>query len=149
MPMMFVYLCIEKQRMEICTKFYTSSSKSRFPFYIRISNSCYQVLKPISFMCLSVHLLIFNPYMSFIYPLPIHSSISSLQRWGRLRASMMPLPVLFEPFTECLLLGVVGSLSVHYIMGWNRLLFLFCHCVIWFICDLILLHLVEVCCVVQ
>ena len=58
---------------------------------------------------------------------------------------MITLPALLEPFTECLLLGVIFSLSVHYIMGWNELIILLCHCLNWFICDMILLHLVEVC----
>ena len=77
--------------------------------------------------------------------LVFHSlSISSLQRWGRLRVSMITLPALLEPFTECLLLGVIVSLSAHYIMGWNKLIILLCHCLNWFISDMILLHLVEV-----
>ena len=81
----------------------------------------------------STQLLVYHPL-----------SIFSLQRWGRLRVSMITLPALLEPFTECLLLGVIVSLSVYYIMGWDKLIFLLCHCLNWFICDMILLHLVEV-----
>ena len=89
----------------------------------------------------------------------MYISFSSLpfSRWGRLRATMMPLPVLFEPFTECLLLGFIGSCVIHYLMsytsyqhvllvsGLHRFIFIFvCHTLIWLLCDLLLIRVIEV-----
>uniref|UniRef100_A0A1X7UH65 ceramide glucosyltransferase n=1 Tax=Amphimedon queenslandica TaxID=400682 RepID=A0A1X7UH65_AMPQE len=77
-------------------------------------------------------------------------------RWGRLRATMMPLPVLFEPFTECFVLGFVGSCVIHYLInstpyqhvllvsGLHRFIFIFiCHTLIWLLCDLLLIRVIE------
>ena len=58
---------------------------------------------------------------------------------------MMPLLIrIGEPFTECLVLGVIGSLSISYITGWNILIVFLIHCLYWFTCDMILVRILEV-----
>ena len=65
-------------------------------------------------------------------------------RWGRLRASMMPWPGLLEPFTECLTLAVVSSLSLCQLFDCNPL-WPFCgHVILWLFLDICLLFQIQV-----
>ena len=68
---------------------------------------------------------------------------------------MMPLPVLFEPFTECLVLGMIGSCVISHLIGfsnyeyslrgWHGFIFFFiCHILLWLFCDLLLIRIIEV-----
>ena len=57
---------------------------------------------------------------------------------------MMPFPGLLEPLTESVVLGVVGCLLLHYMCGVNAVLFLGCHFTFWFVCDMLLLRILEV-----
>ena len=65
-------------------------------------------------------------------------------RWGRLRATMMPWPGLVEPFTECFGLGLLGALCLHRLLHIHPVLFLLVHTSVWFTFDLVLLKLIEV-----
>ena len=65
-------------------------------------------------------------------------------RWGRLRASMMPWPGLLEPFTECLTLSIVSSLSFYQLLDCNPL-WPFCgHILLWLFLDICLLIQIQV-----
>ena len=57
---------------------------------------------------------------------------------------MMPFPGLLEPLTESAVLGAVGCLLLHYMFGVNAALFLGCHFTFWFVCDMLLLRIIEV-----
>ena len=52
----------------------------------------------------------------------------------------IPLQSVYRVFV----ITVISSLSVHYIIGQNKVILLLFHCVMWFTCDLILIRLVEV-----
>ena len=58
----------------------------------------------------------------------------------------MPCPGLFEPFTESVVLGVLMSLSVGVVLGWNPLIFFACHCLLWLLFDIVLYSVIQVCC---
>lgn len=64
-------------------------------------------------------------------------------RWGRLRATMMPIPGLFEPFTECLMLGIIGSVVIAHTLECDSRIVFVSHCLYWFICDMVLLRIIE------
>ena len=57
---------------------------------------------------------------------------------------MMPWPGLLEPFTECLTLGVILSLSLYHLLEWNPV-WPFCgHIGLWFFLDMCLLVQIQV-----
>lgn len=64
-------------------------------------------------------------------------------RWGRLRATMMPWPGLLEPFTECLVLGLLASAATSYLFGVGVVQFMAVHVSVWFCCDYLLLTIAE------
>lgn len=67
-----------------------------------------------------------------------------INRWGRLRASMMPFPGLLEPLTESMVLGMIGCVMMYYVLNVHPIVFLVCHFLFWFICDMILLRIIQV-----
>ena len=69
---------------------------------------------------------------------------SSPSRWGRLRATMMPWPGLLEPFTECLLLGLLTSVATSHLFGVGVVRFMVFHVGMWLCSDLLLLTIIEV-----
>lgn len=66
-----------------------------------------------------------------------------LRRWVKLRIAMVPLTLLFEPLSECLVLGAATSWAVYFILNWDPILFYLVHILVWFFCDWILLSLVQ------
>ncbi|XP_065906026.1 ceramide glucosyltransferase-like [Dysidea avara] len=73
----------------------------------------------------------------------LRSYVKRIVRWGRLRASMMPWPGLLEPFTECLTLGVLLSLSLYQLMDWNPVWPFIGHVCLWFLLDMCLLKQIQ------
>ncbi|KAJ3029477.1 UNVERIFIED_CONTAM: hypothetical protein HDU68_012057 [Siphonaria sp. JEL0065] len=59
-------------------------------------------------------------------------------RWTRMRKFMDIAAVMLEPFTECLLNGVVSSYAFSYFFGIPRLSFFVGHVLCWFLSDLLL-----------
>jgi len=57
---------------------------------------------------------------------------------------MMPWPGLLEPFTECLTLGVLLSLSLYQLMDWNPVWPFISHVCLWFFLDMCLLNQIQV-----
>jgi len=57
---------------------------------------------------------------------------------------MMPWPGLLEPFTECLTLGVLLSLSLYYLMDWSPVWPFTGHVCLWFFLDMCLLSQIQV-----
>ena len=68
-----------------------------------------------------------------------------VDRWGRLRNTMMPWPGLVEPLTECLGLGLAGALAAKQLLGVSVLLPLLVHTLFWLGCDMVLIRIIQVC----
>jgi len=66
-----------------------------------------------------------------------------ITRWAKLRAAMVPLTILLEPLSECILLGLLTAWSVFYLFRWDPLLFFLLHILIWFLMDWVLIHVVQ------
>lgn len=66
-----------------------------------------------------------------------------ITRWTKLRAAMIPVTTVLEPFSECLLLGILSSWAVFYLLHWNPLAFFFVHVLIWFLMDWILIRVIQ------
>ena len=64
-------------------------------------------------------------------------------RWAKLRAAMVPLTILLEPLSECILLGLLAAWSVFYLFRWDPLSFFLLHILIWFLMDWVLIHVVQ------
>lgn len=60
---------------------------------------------------------------------------SRIQRWIKLRLAMVPQWTLLEPFSECMLLGVLGAISISFLWAINPLIIFICHILIWFSLD--------------
>ncbi|KAL1140206.1 hypothetical protein AAG570_000138 [Ranatra chinensis] len=73
----------------------------------------------------------------------VKSFQARLRRWVKLRTAMLPLTMLFEPLSECLVLGACASWAVSFIFNWDPLLFYLVHILVWFFCDWILLSIVQ------
>ncbi|CAI9724017.1 ceramide glucosyltransferase-like [Octopus vulgaris] len=66
-----------------------------------------------------------------------------LIRWSQLRTSMIPMFIIFEPLSECMMLGVLASLAVEYMFDISPLAFFLLHVLVWFLLDYILMQIVE------
>ncbi|EDO33721.1 predicted protein, partial [Nematostella vectensis] len=78
---------------------------------------------------------------------PSKQSLAQFQgrmlRWTRLRLTMEPLLAAFEPFTECLMIGVLASWAVWQLWAFSIVLFFIKHLLLWFLLDFILLRIVQ------
>ncbi|XP_022340706.1 ceramide glucosyltransferase-like [Crassostrea virginica] len=66
-----------------------------------------------------------------------------LIRWSQLRISLLPHLILFEPLSECMLMGVIASWAAEYIFGISSMGFFLMHVLVWFLFDYTLLTCVE------
>ena len=66
-----------------------------------------------------------------------------LFRWAKLRAAMIPITILLEPMTECMLLGLLSAWAVFYLFYWDPISFFLIHVLVWFLMDWILIHIVQ------
>ncbi|KAB0800941.1 hypothetical protein PPYR_05295 [Photinus pyralis] len=73
----------------------------------------------------------------------IHSFQSRLTRWAKLRVAMIPLVTIFEPLTECMVIGGFTAWAVGVLFQWDSFAFYLVHVLIWFICDWVLLTIVQ------
>lgn len=64
-------------------------------------------------------------------------------RWCKLRLKLSVMPWL-EPMQECFLLGLTTCWTVNVLFGWNSLVFFLIHVLGWFLCDYMLLKIVQV-----
>ena len=65
-------------------------------------------------------------------------------RWAKLRASVLPVCMLLEPVSECLLLGLAIAWSLAVLLKWSPVGVLFMHCLIWFLLDYVLIRTIQV-----
>lgn len=68
---------------------------------------------------------------------------SRISRWIKLRFYMVPQWTLMEPFSECMLLGLLVALSVSFIFGINPFITFAFHVLFWFILDYMLLCTIQ------
>jgi ceramide glucosyltransferase len=73
----------------------------------------------------------------------IQCFMARLRRWAKLRTAMLPLIVIVEPLSECLVLGACASWAVNFIFNWDPILFYLVHILVWFFCDWILLSIIQ------
>ncbi|KAL7295516.1 hypothetical protein TKK_0011161 [Trichogramma kaykai] len=66
-----------------------------------------------------------------------------LRRWAKLRVAMLPSIIVFEPLSECLVLGACASWAAALLFDWDSLLFYVVHVFLWFVFDWTLLCLVQ------
>lgn len=66
-----------------------------------------------------------------------------MQRWIKLRFAMVPQWTLLEPFSECMLLGVISALSVNYMWALNAYAIFLAHVLFWIISDYNLLYTIR------
>lgn len=57
---------------------------------------------------------------------------------------MLPFVILFEPLSECMVIGALAAWSVGVLFQWDGLGFYLIHILFWFIFDWILLSIVQV-----
>jgi len=69
-----------------------------------------------------------------------HNRIS---RWIKLRSAMVPHTILLEPLSECMLSGALAALAAHVLFRVDPICFYMVHILVWFICDWILIHIVQ------
>ncbi|RZF41192.1 hypothetical protein LSTR_LSTR011573 [Laodelphax striatellus] len=66
-----------------------------------------------------------------------------LQRWTKLRVAMVPLTILLEPLSECMIIGGFASWSAYFLFHWDPLVFYLVHILLWFLCDWVLLSVIQ------
>lgn len=57
---------------------------------------------------------------------------------------MMPQLIIFEPLSECAVIGVFAAWATSYLFKFEPLVFYLIHLLLWFICDWILLSVIQV-----
>lgn len=60
---------------------------------------------------------------------------SRIQRWIKLRFAMVPQWTLIEPFSECMLLGLLGATSISFMWAFNPVTVFAIHVLVWFLLD--------------
>ncbi|XP_022915093.1 ceramide glucosyltransferase [Onthophagus taurus] len=73
----------------------------------------------------------------------VNSFQARLTRWAKLRVAMLPLIVIMEPLSECMVIGLGAAWAVNVLFKWDVLGFYLIHILMWFICDWILLSIVQ------
>ncbi|CAK9302892.1 unnamed protein product [Gordionus sp. m RMFG-2023] len=84
-----------------------------------------------------------GPALQNATPTSVRAFQERLVRWSKLRFTMVPVTILFEPLSECLVLGLLNSWAVFYLFEWNSLVFFAIHCLVWFLLDYALLRIVQ------
>lgn len=64
-------------------------------------------------------------------------------RWAKLRAAMVPVTIILEPLSECMLLGMATSFSLAYLFHVDPISSFLIHVLIWFLMDWWLIHVVQ------
>lgn len=67
-----------------------------------------------------------------------------IYRWAKLRMAMLPTIIFFEPLSECMLIGALAAWAVSVLFKWDSLCFYLIHILLWFMCDWLLLSIVQV-----
>lgn len=104
----------------------------------------YQYLWKSNFSLLLVN-FIDNIYACFLVSIGCHDkSVLFNCRWAKLRVAMLPLVIIFEPLSECMVIGACAAWAVGVLFQWDVLGFYLVHILVWFLLDWILLSIVQV-----
>lgn len=57
---------------------------------------------------------------------------------------MLPTVIVLEPLSECMVIGACAAWAVQFLFGWEPLVFYLVHILAWFLCDWMLLSIVQV-----
>lgn len=66
-----------------------------------------------------------------------------LKCWAKLRLTMIPTVVLFEPLTQCMVIGALAAWSTSFLFSWDTFVFYLIHILIWFLFDWILFTIIQ------
>lgn len=66
-----------------------------------------------------------------------------MTRWAQLRVAMIPLVIIFEPLSECFVIGILAAWASSVLFQWDYTTFYLTHILIWFLCDWILITTVQ------
>lgn len=73
----------------------------------------------------------------------IDSFQERLTRWSKLRLAMVPTTIIFEPLSECIILGIFTSWAVQFLFDWDPIIFVLLHMLVWFLLDWLMLSIVQ------
>lgn len=73
----------------------------------------------------------------------VKTFLSRLTRWCKLRVAMVPHTILLEPFSECMLLGLVASWAGTVLLRADYLTFFLFHTLTWSLADWVMLNIVQ------
>ncbi|KAF7287009.1 ceramide glucosyltransferase [Rhynchophorus ferrugineus] len=73
----------------------------------------------------------------------VRSFQARLTRWAKLRVTMVPQVILLEPLSECMVIGACAAWAASLLFKWEPLVFYLIHILVWFMCDWILLSIVQ------
>ncbi|XP_050314068.1 ceramide glucosyltransferase [Anthonomus grandis grandis] len=73
----------------------------------------------------------------------VRSFQARLSRWAKLRMAMLPLVIVFEPLTECMVIGACAAWATSLLFRWEPVVFYLIHILVWLMCDWILLSIVQ------
>ncbi|XP_051167105.1 ceramide glucosyltransferase [Leptopilina boulardi] len=73
----------------------------------------------------------------------VQSFQARLRRWAKLRVAMLPLTIVLEPLSECLVLGACTSWAASVLFEWDSLVFYLVHILLWFMFDWTMLCVVQ------
>ncbi|XP_071453422.1 ceramide glucosyltransferase [Hetaerina americana] len=73
----------------------------------------------------------------------VNSFQARLTRWAKLRVAMVPYTIVFEPLSECMVIGGIASWAVSFLFNLDPLVFYLVHILVWFLLDWILLSIIQ------
>ncbi|VDI31311.1 ceramide glucosyltransferase [Mytilus galloprovincialis] len=66
-----------------------------------------------------------------------------LGEWCKLRTSMTPATIFFEPFSQCIVQGCLNAWAMSYLFNFTGSVVFLVHCLVWFLLDYILIRVIE------
>ncbi|KAG5878023.1 hypothetical protein JTB14_014264 [Gonioctena quinquepunctata] len=73
----------------------------------------------------------------------VHSFQARLTRWAKLRVAMLPTVIILEPLSECMVIGACAAWAASLLFHWEPIVFYLIHILVWFLCDWLLLSIVQ------
>lgn len=74
----------------------------------------------------------------------IPSFQARITRWAKLRIAMVPFTIVFEPISECMMLGALAAWATCWLFACDPIVVYLLHILCWFLLDWILLSIVQV-----
>ncbi|XP_050497266.1 ceramide glucosyltransferase-B [Diabrotica virgifera virgifera] len=73
----------------------------------------------------------------------VNSFQARLTRWAKLRVAMLPTVIILEPLSECMVIGACAAWAASLLFRWEPLVFYLIHILVWFLCDWMLLSIIQ------